>query len=320
MELLFTEAWGKIMAASRILIVPDKRVDGDSLGSSLALADILIQEGKQVVVLVSELVPPLYQFLPHLSLCTQDVSKAKALNPDLIISFDCSDAPYIESLRPSFPPGVLLINVDHHATNSRYGDLNLVDEKAPATAELLYRLLNYVRQKISPPAALCLLAGIGFDTSLLRNSNTNEASFRMIADLVRLGGRLPVIQQALTKSHSVASLRLWGLAFDRLHEHKPFGFISTFITRADLALADVDEEEVGGLSNFLKFVLNIDTLLVLRENQAGGVSCSMRSSHRDVSLIARAFGGGGHTRAAGFTVEKAKIHQLPDGSHRIERF
>jgi len=134
-----------LVAAKRPVFVADERLDGDSLGSSLALADFLKARGVRVPVFVSEPVPAKYQFLPNVDLCTTDASVFDDPSVDLVVIFDCSDANYVERIYASRPPGLPasrppLINIDHHASNSRFGEVNLVDSSAAATCEMLTRI------------------------------------------------------------------------------------------------------------------------------------------------------------------------------------
>jgi phosphoesterase RecJ-like protein len=270
-------------------------------------------------VYVSEPVPALYQFVPRVDQCRSDKAVLQDPTIDLVITFDCSDASFVASWRPYVNARAPLINIDHHATNPMYGNMNLVDAKAPATAELLYRLLRQTNIHISDTVALCLLAGICFDTSLLSNSGTNEGAYRMMADLVRSGGSLELVRQSMRKHRSVPGLRLWGKALERLTEHPILRSASTYFLRSDLEEFDASDDEIGGLSNFLNYVLNVDTLLVLKESKDGGVTISMRSRVRNVATLARLLGGGGHSRAAGVSIPRVSIASLPSGGHSISR-
>lgn len=290
-----------ITKSRKPLLISDERIDGDSLGASLAMLDYLKRLGRDPQIYVSEEVPEKYRFLPHAERCTTDASVFDDPEIDLVLSFDCSDADYIRALTNRLPGRPVLVNIDHHATNTRYGDVNLVTVGSPATAEVVYRF--FADNGIEPgrDAAICMLVGLCFDTTVFSNSGTDERAFKAASDLLLRGARIQDVIQALFRNRSVPLLRLWGIALERLTLHPIHGFIATFITRADMTEHGVTDDEVEGLSNFLGLVTEAHTIFVMKEDVEGGVKVSMRSLTHDVSAIAKHFGGGGHIRAAGFT-------------------
>jgi phosphoesterase RecJ-like protein len=292
-----------ILKAKRPVFVADERLDGDSLGSSLAMADWLRGRGVRVPVYISEPVPAKYRFLPGLDQCTTDRQIFNDPTVDLVVVFDCSDAWYVEKLlRPLDPLRPSVINIDHHASNPHYGAVNQVLTDAPATAEVIYRFFKENHLVPSREAATCLLAGICFDTTVFSNSATNGRALQAASDLVMGGGRIQTVIHRLYQNRSVNMLRVWGAALERLTRHPEKNIVWTFLTCADLEAHGASEEEVDGLSNFLNLVTEADILFVLREAKDGGVKVSMRSTGPDVSRLAKAMGGGGHAKAAGFTV------------------
>ncbi len=291
-----------LLAAKRPVFIADERLDGDSLGSSLAVADYLKGRGVRVPVFISEAIPGKYQFLPNADLCTTDTAVFDDASIDLIVSFDCSDAEYVKRLHaftPSRPP---IINIDHHATNARYGDVNQVVVASPATAEVVYRFFRENHIVPSRDAATCLITGICFDTTVFSNSATNQRAFEAASDLLMGGARIQEAIRNLYQNRSVHVLRAWGTALERLRRHPDRAVVSTFLTRADVEDNGATHDEIEGLSNFLNLVTEADVLFVMRETEGGGTKVSMRSTGPDVSAIAKAFGGGGHAKAAGFTV------------------
>lgn len=296
-----------ILAAKKPLLISDERIDGDSLGASLAMLDYLERLGHKPQVYVPTEVPEKYRFLPHAERCTFDKAVFDDPAVDLVISFDCSDATYIRGLTDKLPGRPPLVNVDHHATNTRYGDVNLVVVGAPATAEVIYQF--FLTNGIEPgkEAALCMLAGLCFDTTVFSNAGTDERAFKAASDLLLRGARIQDVIRILFRNRSVALLRLWGTALERLTQDATHGFIYTFVTRADLAEHGVTDDEMEGLSNFLGLVTEAHTIFVLMETPDGAVKVSMRSFVHDLTAIAKAFGGGGHKKAAGFTAAHLRL-------------
>lgn len=292
-----------LVAAKRPVFIADERLDGDSLGSSLALADFLKGRGVRVPVYVAEAIPAKYQFLPNVDLCTSDVSIFDDPTIDLVVTFDCSDAAFVNRLHALVPSRPTIINIDHHATNSRYGHVNQVVTASPATAEVVYRFFRENDLIPSRDAATCLITGICFDTTVFSNAGTNVRAFEAASDLLMDGARIQEAIRNLYQSRSVDVLRVWGAALERLRHHPDRAVVATFLTRADLDANGVTEDEVDGISNFLSLVTEADVLFVMRETADGGIKVSMRSTGPDVSRVAKAMGGGGHTKAAGFGVK-----------------
>ena len=306
-----------ILNAENPVFISDERIDGDSLGASLAMVDLLKSRGKTAPVYVTEPVPSKYRFLPHIEECTTDLSIFE--KPiDIIVTFDCSDAEYVDRLLANSPSRPTVINIDHHESNPNYGDINYVVTKAPAAAAVVYSILRHNDIQPSKAASTCLLTGICFDTTIFSNSASNKDAFYISSELIKLGARTQEVMRSLFASRSIPTLRVWGAALERLKEHEVLGFVATCITRKDMDDHQITDDEVDGLSNFLHFVSNAHTLFLLRETKEGGVKVSMRSLVHDVSYIAKVFGGGGHVKAAGFTVQNSAIVCNDTGCWRVE--
>ncbi len=303
-----------LLKAKHPLFISDERIDGDSLGSSLALVDYMKRLGKDVRVHVSAPVPERYRALPHAHLCTHDPTVLNDPTIDLVVSFDCSDGKYVGGLVSQIPGKPTVVNVDHHATNPRYGDVNLVVVGAPATAEVVYQFFRSNNIIPSREAATCLLTGICFDTTVFSNSGTDERAFRAASDLVLSGARIQDVLRIIYQNRSVAVLRLWGVALERLHKHPHHEIVTTFLTRRDLEEAGVQDDEIDGLSDFLNIVINEHSVFVMRETIEGGIKVSMRSLKYNVAALAKTFGGGGHVKAAGFTIPNARFAPDSEGN------
>ncbi|MBI4437962.1 DHH family phosphoesterase [Candidatus Uhrbacteria bacterium] len=290
-----------LLNAKRPVFICDERLDGDSLGSSLALALELKGRGVNVPVFVNEPVPEPYRFLPGIELTTTRREIFQDETIDLVAVFDCSDAAFVRGLLENAPHRPTVVNIDHHATNPRYGDVNQVVVESPATAEVVHRFFVHNQIVPSRDIATCLLTGICFDTTVFSNSATGERAFNAASDLMMCGGRIQDVIRHLYQSRSVSALRIWGCALTRLMRHEATGAVFTFLTLQDIREAGLTHAEVEGISNFLQLVVDAHTLFVIQETPEGHLKVSMRSSAHDVSRVAKAFGGGGHQKAAGFT-------------------
>ena len=202
-----------------------------------------------------------------------------------------------------------LINIDHHATNTLYGDINIVDTSACATAEVAYKLFLRLGCEITQEIATLLLLGICFDTSVFSNQATNHRCFSYAAELTRHGGNLQQVTACLRNSKAISVLRVWGRALERLRTHKATGAAVTYITLEDIIEFNAQDEDIGGISDFLNLTSLARTLIVLHEKD-NGVKVSMRTQGGDVSQLASTCGGGGHKKAAGFFVPNCKVENL----------
>lgn len=295
-------------AAQHVLILPDERLDGDSLGAALALYAYLDRSGKKVSVFVSESAPVKYQYLPNIEVCSEDLGIFEDASIDLVISVDSSSEQYVMGLKSRINDRVPLINFDHHVTNSGFGDLAMVNHEVVSTTEALYEFFKENNIKIYPEMATALLAGIYFDTTVFSNQATKDQSMQTASELILLGARVNDVVRHQHLNRGLGLMRIWGVALERLRKHPSLGIVTTWITEADLAEAKVDLEALDGLSNFLHGVIDEDTIIVLRE-QYGGVKASMRTVSGDVGALAKLLGGGGHQRAAGFELPGARIDQ-----------
>ncbi|MEI6511017.1 MAG: bifunctional oligoribonuclease/PAP phosphatase NrnA [Candidatus Uhrbacteria bacterium] len=291
-----------LLKAKRPVFIADERIDGDSLGSSLAMADFLKGRGIRVPVFVSEPIPSKYRFLPNVDLCTTDATVLNDPSIDLVVSFDCSDAAYVARLLATCPARPTTINIDHHATNARYGQVNQVVVSSPATAEVVYRWFKENNVVPSREAATCLMTGICFDTTVFSNAGTNLRAFEAASELLMGGAKIQEVIRNMYQNRGVNVLRVWGAALERIRRHDSKSVVATFLTRADIDGNGATDDEVDGLSNFLNLVTESDVLFVMREMPNGEIKVSMRSSGPDVAKVAAAMGGGGHRKAAGFSV------------------
>ncbi|MFH1252721.1 MAG: DHH family phosphoesterase [Candidatus Uhrbacteria bacterium] len=310
----------KLVAAERPLLVADERLDGDSLGSSLAVADYLLRLGKPVQIFVSEAVPEKYRLLPHQEKVFFDQENLSKLSPDLIVTFDCSDEDYINSVIEKLNgPRPMILNFDHHITNSKFGHLHFVDIEAPATCEIIHRFFKVNKIEVTREMATCLFSGLVFDTTSFSNDATTATALASASELLLAGARGGEAIRLLLKNRSLPALRLWGVALERLWFHEEYQAVATCITSNDMENFQVSEDEIDGLSNFLQNVVANDTICVIRETKDGGVKFSLRTHTGDVAVIARANGGGGHAKAAGFTVSNTRLIPSNNGSWKMEK-
>ena len=310
-----------IRSAQRVLVVGDGKPDGDSLGSSTAFYQWLKDEGKTTRLFCATPAPSHFRFLDAVHEQTND--PAVFDEPwDVVVTLDASDIVHcgIAELLPRTKTGAggrpTLVVIDHHATNKRFGDLHLLDTNACSTCEVVYRFLVGQKARIHAGIATSLLTGICTDTSNFSNSATNAAGVEIAGALCSAGARLNDMLNHLLQNKTVPSLKLWGLGLARLQEKPAYDLVVTGFLAEDMRDIPKAEEAIEGVANFLNAVCSsADGVCVLRDMGDGKVKGSLRSVKRDISKLAQQLGGGGHKKAAGFTVPGRLIEK--DGRLRI---
>lgn len=298
----------EISKAHRILCLTDERIDGDTIGSTLGMFHVLQEMGKDVHVYSPQPLHETLSFLPGTEMIRRDESLFDDAEFDLILIFDCADGEYIQPLLPRMKRKVPVVVFDHHATNPKYGSHNLIEPDAASTADVVWRFLQQAGYAVNRHAAQCILTGICTDTGIFSTSNTTSDALEAAQELTKLGAKMPEIVRNTMMHKSINALKLWGLAFERLHENEQFGAIATAIRQQDLTDLHVEQEDLQGLSNFLNAMLEgSDVVAVFYEKEDGSVKGSFRSRERDVAALAQKYGGGGHIRASGFSIPSATL-------------
>lgn len=293
--------------AKHVVLVSHRSPDGDTLGANLALAHYLESIGvRSTSYCVDEPATPL-QFLPKAYEVGHHESVWNDPSVDVVVILDTSDPHHAGVTEHVLNPEkkFTTIVIDHHATNELYGDLNLVEADASSACELVYRLLS-AANAITAPIATCLLTGIITDTGSFSNLATTASSIHSASDLLSRGANLQTISKHALHYRPYATLKLWGRALERLYEDKDTGMIVTAVTKEDLEECEVDDSAISGISNFLNTLDETaeKAVMVLAEIEPGVIKASLRTTSPliDVSEFAKLHGGGGHRKAAGFTI------------------
>jgi phosphoesterase RecJ-like protein len=306
---LLLQAIARFQAANRILVVCHIRPDGDAIGSLLGLGLALHSAGKPVEMVCEDGVPSDSRHLEGSSAIRHQAQG----DFDLICVVDSSDPARTGSVLQGRGP--VDINIDHHPTNLNFAGLNLVDERAVATAEIISSLLEAWGLEITPPIAAALLTGLVTDTIGFRTSNVRPDTLRLAADLMERGADLPVLYRRSLVDRSFEAMRLWGAGLSRLERNG--GMLWTSLTLEDRKAAGYPGRDDADLINLLSAVEGANISLIFIEQPNGRVKISWRARPGfDVSQIAMRLGGGGHTAAAGAEIQgslpeiQAKILEL----------
>lgn len=313
---LHREIYSNIDKSARILVAIHQNPDGDAIGSGLSLINYFQRKNWPATIFSLNGPTGQYDFLPNIEKITND-PKVFSEQFETIIVLDSGDlvyagiADYIDRKSSQRP---LIINIDHHHTNRLYGDLNLVDASASSTAEILFHFFDDLRIFIDKEMATCLLTGILMDTGAFSNPATTTSSLYGASKLLIEGADLKQIVAKAMKNKELKTLKLWGKAFSRLKKNKETGFTTTIITQQDMKECQTDEDAAEGVANFLNNLSDTKAVMVLMELADNRVKGSLRTTDdlMDVAKIATMFGGGGHKKAAGFTI-KGSIKETTNG-------
>ncbi len=293
-----------IEEANGILLLTDQRSDGDTFGSSLAFGMYLKRIGKRVSHYATSPILPIHHFLPGIDSVSRNKQILDDPAIDLVIVFDSSRESAVRPLVEHIEAPLVVI--DHHASNSHFGDINIVDANASSTCEIVEEYFRNQRIYIDPDMAKCLITGIMTDTGVLTNKTTKPESFEAANRLMVEGGSVKRVVENVQKNASVEQLKLWGRVFERVVYAPKYGIALTWVTDKDLEETNTTEEDITELSDYFSATLNVAAMWFLKKRQ-DGVKVSMRSHGVDLLPLAQSFGGGGHPQSCGFTVDNARV-------------
>jgi phosphoesterase RecJ-like protein len=310
-----------IAGKRELLVVCHHSPDGDALGSMLGLG-LAIEGGQRVArdvklhLLCSDPVPEDARHLPAWERVITPESAAWPDHADFlahwlastsgdpcgVICVDCSSP---DRLGPGYTAawldGIPLLNIDHHPTNTCFGQLNWVEPEAAATAQILVRLVRALNVPIDLEIATCLLHGILTDTQGFRTSNTSPDVLRTAVELMDHGAPFAALNDLIFNRRPLSAIQLWSLTLPRMALHERI--LSSEITLDIRRRAGYDLEGGAGLVSYLNTANEADMAVVFDERPDGTVGVSMRSGQGfDVSQVAVELGGGGHAKAAGCTL------------------
>lgn len=284
------------------LITAHERLDGDALGSELALFGILEGLGKEAVVYNQDPTPESYLFLPG---SDRIVHELPPIGPfDAAFVLDCSELERVgrESDRIGTIPN--LINIDHHVSNGGFCDVRLIDPQASSTGELIFRLARDMGLSVTVEMATCLYTAILTDSGGFRYGNTRRGTLLTAADLVGAGADPQWISENVYEADSPARLRLLAAILPTLAIEQGGRVGSLVVTQKALADAGALPEHTEGFVDLPRTIRGVEISVLYAELPDGRFKLSLRSKgSANVERVARVFGGGGHTNAAGCKAE-----------------
>ncbi|MCW2570052.1 MAG: phosphoesterase RecJ domain protein [Frankiales bacterium] len=307
----WSAALSAIGGADEIALLCHVGPDGDALGSMLGLGAALRAKGASVVASFGTAngegfaVPSTYTFLPALDLLVEPTSFPAA--PEVLVTFDTGSLNRLGSLGDRVAAAGTSVVVDHHATNTRYGSVNLVDTEAAATAVIVAELLDRLGLPITAEVAAPLYTGLVTDTGSFKYVATTPAVHELAARLLATGIRHDLISRAIWDTASLSYVRLLGDVCSRAELDREavggLGLVWTTVRPEDLARHGLALSDVEGVIDVVRTAQEAEVTAVLKgEPESGVVRVSLRSKGAiDVGAVCVPLGGGGHRYAAGFT-------------------
>jgi phosphoesterase RecJ-like protein len=298
----------QIKRSHSICLVSHINPDGDAIGSLLAMGLALDALNVNTTLYNETPLPAVYRFLPHVQRIQQQVHDGNSY--DTAIVLDCGNLDRVGNHFSTLLEVPIIINIDHHITNTRFGDFQLIDHQACATAEIVYRLIKAMGVPISQAIATSIYTGIVTDTGSFRFANTNRAAFSICNEMVQLGVKPYHVAKHLYGTYSLGRIKLLNLALDSIEISKNGSFSVMTLTQDMLEETGTHTEDADGLINYARRIEDVKVAALIQERSQGNnhpqrkYHVSLRSDGSvDVAAIASKFGGGGHPSAAGFSIE-----------------
>lgn len=302
-----------LLEHNTFLLLAPKNIDGDTIGTNVALAMYLEKElGKKAVLYSPVEIDAKFGFLPWIDKFVYD------FDPHAVDAIWTSDTavPHLfahtEKEEQLFVRNLPWVNLDHHISNTEYGTINALDTTSTSCSMILYDVLQHMEGTISPEMATHMLMSIYTDSGGFIHPNTTPRTYEVAADLLAKGANQEAISRELFLTNSVGKLRLWGRVLDRMYMKHDDTLVS-FVSMKDFQETKTGKEDLDGLVDFMNTAEN-RVCMLLSEDGKGNVKGSFRTHSEDVDVnqIAGTFGGGGHRLAAGFTLKESHLEPVTE--------
>lgn len=287
-----------VRASRTFCVVGHIRPDGDCVGSQLGLTLALKSEGKKVVCWNEDKIPQKYEFLDPDHLFQRPKPGGQF---DCVIATDAASFERLGKVGQCVADRKLLINIDHHESNSRYGELNWVSAREPSTGELIYRLLKVAKWPITRPIADSLFTAVSTDTGSFQYSTTRPGTYHVAGELVRRGANLAKICDEVYESYPLSRARLLRHVYSHFRLTHQDQIAWFWLRKSDFARAGAESSDTEGLIDHIRAIAPVVVACVFEEVAPDLTRISLRSKSGKVNVneIAAQFGGGGHPAAAG---------------------
>lgn len=308
-----------LRGASRITAICHENPDADSLGSALAIRIAAERLGKQAEVVAADPVPPSLAGLPYAG----EVHATPQLEPDVAVFLDGPPSRTGAVIRDcgAWLERATIVNIDHHISNDgSESAVAWVDAEAAATCEMVAMMLPDLGIEIDTELATVLMAGIVTDTHTFSHPNATPRTLRVGADLVEAGAPLAELHRRMYADKQFATLALWGLMLAGISSRRDGRIVHATLTQKMLTDTGTDAVASEGFIDLLASTKAAYITVLFKEADASQTRVSVRTSARaDAVAVTSAFGGGGHARAAGCTIEAPMAEAIPRMLDECER-
>jgi len=286
-----------IQKGRTFLVTSHVRLDGDAVGSELALYEALKSLGKEAVVYNQDRTPQMYAFLPDAGVIVNRLGPLDGF--DAVFVLDCSEIERMGEEAPRIAGIRRIVNIDHHISNDRYGHLTLTDPEASSTGEMIFRLIDGMEIELTRDMAVNLYTAILTDTGAFRYSNTGPRTFAVAGRLLEKGADPAWIAQMVYETFPAVKIRLLGRALSTLEFDWQGRIGAVTVSKKMLEDAGAQWEHTEGFVEYPRSIEGVQVAAFFSEISEGLYKVSLRSKGRfSVEEVARKFGGGGHINAA----------------------
>lgn len=309
-----------LRANDRFLVVSHTNPDGDAAGSTFAIGHVLRQLNKQYVLANIDAMPKRFSYLDGYRDIVGEHQLQQIDRFCHVIAVDCADAARFGQLQPYFAEDFQLLNIDHHATNTRFGTINLVHVEAAATAQVIQELVEHMQLPLNNALAECLYTGLLTDTGGFRYQNTTPQVLDLASKLLHTGVNPTAIARVALETVTTSHIEMLKRALATLTIHSSGRVAWVLASLDDLRETGATADDLDGIVRYPVNIEGIEVGILFKQLTAIEYKVSFRSNDVvDVSAVAAIFGGGGHIRAAGCTVRGEWNQVLRDVMAAVER-
>jgi phosphoesterase RecJ-like protein len=283
----------------KIMVLGHKDADGDTLGCSLAFGEALRRQGRQVSIVMPQPLSQKYAWMPGFD----QIAERPDEGVELVLFFDAGNMARSGSAVEHIAEHATIVNVDHHPSNSRFGDVNIIDPEASAVGQMCLDMLEHFGWEITPAMATNLYTALMTDTGGFRHENTTRRALRDAARLAALGADPSHVASMVYKSRPLTTLKLSALSLATMQVEMDGRLVWAKLTRKMLRDSGAAMSESEDIIDTLNSLAGLDLAIIFKEVQAKLTKISVRSRGAvDAAALCGQFGGGGHLRAAGAEV------------------
>jgi bifunctional oligoribonuclease and PAP phosphatase NrnA len=290
----------ELRKAPKVALFSHVSPDGDCLGSMLAIGLALEKMGKEVHLINPDPIPHYLSFLPGVNKVQRFLPEHL---PQTLLFVDCGDLQRANLKLDQIPMGSIVLNLDHHVSNNNFGTINWVDVKASASGEIALALIRELKVELNQEIAMNLYTAILTDTGSFQYSNTTATTHRLAADLLESGINLVEVHHRIYDQKPLAQVKLLQCALTKLQLYLDGKCAIMSLSQEDFKETGADESLSEGLVNHARSIQGVEIAVLLKEVELGKVRVGLRSNlWFNVNETAARFGGGGHKRASGCTL------------------